>query len=295
MKQMKAGALAGYATERNSLSIEQIHSILDRGLALASSSTMAQTLATGGSALFPHTYITKCGDQIAAVAQASILACQKSGKDQILALGVLHPLSDVLLSSRQLEMEGKDMSTHPCRGIFGPDLPYNEFLKDEFSLDHFVFLLEHAAKRAGIKLPRVILRYPNLIYGDPKSLPGIDDLGQLAKESVVVATSDLCHHGTAYGLSKEQALPISKQGYDFAHQKIAENLHLLSTPNLLAYRQYCLDTLSDSLEVGQMLTHLLGPLKGAIHDLRLVDVADLFEDHPQPSWVAATLVEATKK
>lgn len=61
--------------------------------------------------------------------------------------------------------------------------------------------------------------------------------------------------------------------------------------DLLKYRSYCLETLSDSIEVGQMLNYLLGPLEGHIHDLKLIDVSDLFEGDPQPSWVAATLVE----
>lgn len=52
-----------------------------------------------------------------------------------------------------------------------------------------------------MQLPKVIIRYPNLVYGHPESLSGIEELKLLAKESIVVATSDLCHHGTAYGLS----------------------------------------------------------------------------------------------
>ena len=256
---------------------------------------MINTLSDGGSAIFPHTYITKCGDQIAAVVHASLQACQNTGKNQILLIGVLHSLTDTLTAARKREMDGINILTDQCRGIFGPGLPYEELLCKEFSLDNFIFLLEHAAKRNGMPLPKVIIRYPNLIYGQPELISGIEELKLLAKESIVVATSDLCHHGTAYGLGLDIALPISKQGYDFAHQKIEKNLRLLSGNDLLAYRQYCLDSLSDSLEVGQILNFLLGPLEGYIRNLRLVDVSDLFEENPEPSWVAATLVELKSK
>jgi hypothetical protein len=192
-------------------------------------------------------------------------------------------------------MEGMDILNDPCRGIFGPGLPREELTQKEFTLDHFPFLLEHAAKRRGVKAPRLIIRYPNLIYGQPALMSGIQELKQLAKESIVVATSDLCHHGVAYGLTRDQALGISKEGRDFAYRKIEENLRLLAGDDLLAYRRYSLEALSDSVEVGQMLRFLLGPLEGHILDLCLVDVSDLFEGNPQPSWVAAALVELRAK
>jgi hypothetical protein len=42
------------------------------------------------------------------------------------------------------------------------------------------------------------------------------------------------------------------------------------------------------------LKHLLGPLRGSILDLNLVDASDLYDGVPQPSWVAASLVELKK-
>lgn len=93
----------------------------------------------------------------------------------------------------------------------------------------------------------------------------------------------------------DKVLPVSNQGYNFAYQTIKKNLSLLCSDDLLTYRQYCLDSLSDSLEVGQMLIYLLDPLEGYIRDLKLIDVSDLFEENPQPNWVAATLVELKLK
>lgn len=292
MKKVKENASLEYAQERNSLTTEQIASILDRGIELASHTDMITSLSQGGSALFPHATILECGDQIAAVVHASLSACQKTGKNQILLIGVLHSgTTDTLKEARRREINGINIFSDRCRGIFGPGLANEDLLCKEYSLDHFIFLLQHAAQRNRVEPPQVIIRYPNLIHGKPELLAGIEELKELAKESIVVATSDLCHHGVAYGLAPHKAFPISKQGYDFAHQVIKENLRLLSGSDLLAYRQHCIDTLSDSIEVGQILNYLLGPLEGTIHDLRLIDVAYLFEEDSAPAWVAATLVE----
>lgn len=77
MNQMKENALIDYSLERDHLSLEEIYSILDKGMDLASRTDLVNSLSKGGSALFPHTYITKCGDQIAAVVHACLLGCQK--------------------------------------------------------------------------------------------------------------------------------------------------------------------------------------------------------------------------
>jgi predicted class III extradiol MEMO1 family dioxygenase len=291
LKSMKENALLDYALERKSLSLDQIDVIFNKGIELLSQTDLVTNLSEGGSALFPHTYISKCGDQIAAVVHACLDACEKTGKNQILLIGVLHSLTEPLIEARKKEMAGIDIFNDKCRGIFGSGLPNEELLNKEFSLDNFVFLLEHAAKKSGKKIPQVIIRYPNLLYGHPESISDIVELKKEVAKSIVVATSDLCHHGTAYGLKEGEAFPISQEGYDFAYHVIEDNLRLLSGDDLLSYRQYCINTLSDSLEVGQLLNYLLGPLEGYIRNLRLVDVSDLFEETPQSSWVAATLVE----
>ncbi len=80
MKSMKENALQDYSSETESLTIEQIYSILDRGMVLASQMDMIMGLSEGGGAIFPHANISKCGDQIAAVVHASLEACQTTGK-----------------------------------------------------------------------------------------------------------------------------------------------------------------------------------------------------------------------
>lgn len=292
MHSMKPQALSQYAKRRASLERAEIDLILDQGKELALQTGLIQILAEGGTALFPHSSIIKCGDQSAAAAYASIMACQKTGKNQILVLGVLHSLSNQLLEARKRELAGDDLSSEPCRGIFGPDLPGEEILSLEFSLDNFLFLAQKTAERYGLQLPKLIVRYPNLVNGNPETLPGIADLKNLASDSIVVATADLCHHGLAYG--QENALPLSEIGLEFAKNSIKDHLSYFSNQNYLLYRENCLKVKSDSKDVGQVLQYLLGPLIGKICDLRLVDVSDLFDNEPQPSWVAATLVGLEK-
>jgi hypothetical protein len=290
MFKIKDDGLARYAAEREALLPLEIDEILMRGDKLASQTTLVTTLQEGGTAIFPHTYIKKCGDQIAAVALSALKACEMSGKNQILVLGVLHHLREPLISGWNKGRAGADLTDEPTRGFFEPGPFEQEFIKHEYSLDHFMFLLAQIAKRKGQSLPKTFIVYPHLIQGKPEEIHGADKLKNIARESIVVATSDLCHHGIAYGLKREETIPVTHAD-TLARDVIEKNLSLLSGRDLFAYRQYALDTLSDSTDVGQTLQFLMGPLKGIIRDLRVVDVSFLFEKDPQPSWVAATLVE----
>ncbi len=280
-----------FAKERELLTQEEINDLLDRGLKLESQTTLTKTLSEGGSALFPHTSIRSCGDQTAAVAHACLAACQKTGKNQILLIGVLHSLTDPLRKGLYKEVDNADLSDEPCRGIFGTGLPYEVIYSEEFSLGNFLFLLDHATKRAGIESPKVIIRYANLAQGHPETLPRIEEITKIAKDSIVVATADLCHHGVSYRVPAEEALAISPEALDFAREKIDIGLKLLSKCTHLEYRDYALKSRSDSKEIGQLLMHLLGPLDSQFRDLRLVDSSFMFEGSPQPNWVAACLVE----
>jgi hypothetical protein len=288
-----------YANERALLSQEEIYSILDKGAELATQSDLTQTLASGGSALFPHCSIVACGDQVSAVVHSCLEACIHTKKNQILMIGVLHPITPILQNAARMAREGMVIG-NPCRGIFGPGLPQEELLCEEFSLDNFVFLLEHAVKRKGIPMPKILLRYPCFVFGQPDHLPGLEELRQLARESIVVATSDLFHYGTAYSYygkmtnNPDEKIPISEKGYAFARETIQKNLHLLSKGNWQEFMQYCSDTSSDGSSTRQVLTFLLGPLEGTILDLRLVDVSHFFEK-PPPNWVATALVALKPK
>lgn len=291
---MKETTFSAYAYERDCLQLSEIDELLDRGLELLSRTDLVSTLSNGGSLFFPHTSILKCGIQIAAAAFASLQACQKSGKNQILALGVLHGYKDPILPLYVREKAGENLLKDPLRRIFGHGMPYEELIAEEYSLESYLFLLRHAAMRLNMEMPKVVSRYCICVCGDPTSLSGIEDLQRIAKESIVVATADLYHHGMAYGFSKEQSMPISPEAYGLAHRIIEGSLNLMAGNDLLAFRKYCRDTLNDARDVGQILCFLLGPLKGHLRDLTLVDIEYLYEGNPKPSWVAASLVELSR-
>jgi hypothetical protein len=280
-----------YQAEREALTDAEIQEMLSRGNTLLQKTDLVDSLIHGGSALFPHASILKCGDQIAAVVQAALFAAHQSGKNKILVLGVLHSLSEEILTGRIREIRGEDVSDYPCRGIFGPNLPHEAILKREYSLDNFLFLLNHAVRLSGLPSPEIVIRFPNHVFGNAETLSGIDELGEIAKESIVVATGDLRHYGTAYGIPIQEAMPIGKKALAFAQKEIQAGLDLLQTDDLLQFRNLCYKTICDAFEVGQLLRFLLGPLEGTLHELRLVDVSDLFEGHPEPNWVATAIVE----
>jgi hypothetical protein len=282
-KNMNPLALEEYAEERKSLTKEQKEKILLGGRKW----DLSQTLKAHGSCLFPHTYLRACGEHIA----SCVHGCLDSGTDSVLLLGVLHPLSSRLFHSRCREIDNKDISKEKCWGILGPGLGHDDCWKNEFSLLNFLFLWEAEVERRGIRSPKLFIRYPCLADRHPEKLPGIDELKSIAKDSVVIGTSDLCHHGVAYGTSHEKALEISADAYLFARYSIMKSIELLKTEDYDTYYHACIETKSDSLDVGTILRYLLGPLDGHILDLQLADTASLYYGHPKPSWVAASLVE----
>ena len=79
---------------------DEILEIIERGNELLEKTTLVGSLIDGGSAFFPHCYMRQCGDQIAAVAQASLLAAEESGKNQVLVLGVVHLMTEELRAAR---------------------------------------------------------------------------------------------------------------------------------------------------------------------------------------------------
>jgi hypothetical protein len=282
MVQMKETALNDYALERESLTENEIQAILDHGRKW----NLAPILARGGSAIFPHTYIKECGHQMAAV----VHGCLNSGADRVLLLGVLHPLNDNLQLARKKEIAKMDISQENSFGVFGPGISGESAWEQEFSLDSFLFLWFEEVKRRGIRAPELIIRYPSLVNRQPDKLPGMDELKSIAKDAVVIGTSDLCHHGRAYGMNLDEVMDISPLAQYYAKHQIQKGLDLLKEGNFEAYYEHCIRSLSDSVDVGTVLRYLLGQIEGTILDLKLVDVANLFEHNPRPSWVAASLI-----
>ncbi len=283
MPPLKATAIQEYYNEADSLDEEGLLKILDAGKQW----DLSQTLQEGGSAIFPHTFIKECGHQIASV----VHSCLNSGAKTVLALGVLHALTDELLVARKQEELYEDISFNPCRGIFSPDVD-RTILRKEFSLYFFKLLWELESSRRSHPIPELVIKYPFLVNRTPDLLPGIDQLQAIAKNAVVVATADLCHYGKAYDCQKEK--PINTDSLIFAREIIQQGFEVLKTGNYQKYYDYCKTSLSDSTNSCSVLRYLLGPLQAQIHDIKLVNVASLYDASPSQSWVAATLVEMKK-
>jgi hypothetical protein len=246
---------------------------------------LAPALQAGGAIIFPHLGINACGHQIA----AAVHACLDSASERVLVLGVLHALTDELQDARVRVANGADVTQEATWGVQGPGLNRREDWQDEFSLLNFLFLWQTEIKRRGIAGPELIVRYPYLAGGRPHSLPGIEELQDIVRDAVVVATMDPFHHGIGYGEPPETALFPQAGGLDLARRRIEEGLALLKLGDYWGYNQHCVSAKSDGRDVGQVLRYLLGPLDGRILDLVWEDMAPLY-DKPSPSWVAGALV-----
>lgn len=163
-------------------------------------------------------------------------------------------------------------------------------------MDLFKILFDFEVKRRGIKPPRLIERYPSLVNRAPANLPGIQELQQIAKDSVIVATDDMCHHGLGYGVSLDSAQPIDEKGYHFAKNLIEEGYQHLKKGDYRSYFFHWMNPLAigDPTDTAIVLKYLLKDIAMKILDLKLVDVSSLFEEEISPSWVAATLVKFNK-
>ena len=252
---------------------------------------LAPVLRAGGAIIFPHATIGVCGHQVA----AAVRACLDCGADRVLVLGVLHALTQALQDARVRVAQGGNVTKEASWGIQGPGLDGREDWRNEFSLDHFLFLWQREVKQRGVIGPQLIIRYPYLAGGRPHILPGIDELLDLvhdkAQRTVVVATADPFHHGIAYGDPPESSFAPESGGLDLARCRVDEALEMLKAGDYWGYNQHCAnEAKSDARDAGQVLRYLLGPLQGRI----LVIVADdmtVAYNKPAPSWVAGALIE----
>lgn len=270
------------AQEHTRLGEEGARRLLDAGRAW----NLAPTLQAGGAVIFPHVGIEICGRQIA----AAVHACLDSGARRVLVIGVLHALTLELDEARVRVARGGDVTQEPCWGIQGPGLERRQDWRDEYSLSNFLFLWQAEVKRRGIAGPELIVRYPCLAGGRPHILPGIQELQDIVRDAVVVATMDPFHHGIGYGEPPETALYPDKGGLDLARRRIEEGLALLKVGDYWGYNQHCVSAKSDARDVGQVLRYLRGPLDGRILDLVWEDMTAMYHK-PAPSWVAGALIE----
>lgn len=254
--------------------------------------SLAKTLNCGGAAVFPHTFLSQCGYQIAAAVHAIL----DSGADQALVLGVLHPMTPALLQARIKELNEEDISGELSFGVFDPENDVHGVLSKERCLDLFQILFDLEVQRRGIKPPKLIKRFPSLVNRDPASLPGIKELQGIAKDSVIVATDDMCHHGVGYGVAPEDTYGINQEGYAFAKGLIEKGYDLLKKDDYHGYFFHWMNPLAigDPTDTTTVLKYLLGKAVPEILDLKLVDVSSLLENDLSPTWVATTLVKFNK-
>jgi hypothetical protein len=270
-----------YAAEHEALGREGTLRLLE----VARQWDLSSTLDAGGVLVFPHAGVADCGHQIAAV----VHACLDSGADRVLLVSVLHALSDELEEARVRVAQGADPTREPLRGIQGPGLPGRQDWRQDHVLISFRHFWQAETERRGIRGPEVVERYPYLAGGQPYTLPGIEELDQIARDAVVISTADAFHHGIGYGDPPEDSLYPEEGGLDLARTRIQEGIELLARGDYWGYNQHCVSAKSDARDAGQVFRYLCGPLQGQILDLTHSDAGDLY-GAPPPTWVAAALV-----
>src|SRR5712692_8220309 len=159
--------------ERSELGGKGIDRILEAGRQWK----LGRILQEGGSIVIPHAGLKVCGHQIAAAAQA----CLDSGAERVLAVGVLHALTDELQDARVRVANGADVTSEKTWGMQGSGLGGHNDWESEYSMLDFLFLIAEETKRRGVKPPEVIVRYPYLAGGRPMILPGMRELQDIVK------------------------------------------------------------------------------------------------------------------
>jgi len=279
----------GYALAYDKLGPEGIDAILERGRRWH----LAPVLKNGGLLSFPHVHLADCGPFTAAV----VHACLNTDADRILAVSVLHPFTDEMENARLRVATGASRAEdEPLRGIFGPGLEHANDTRT-WEKDHALYgfrrLLAEEAQRRGIKPPQLIERYPYLTGEHPETLPGIQELAEIAKDAVVISTADHCHHGVGYGDERQNALYFDESGIAEIRHRIEAGLTLLDEKQYLAYNRHCFEvTRSDWRDAGPVLHHLLGPLHSTVIDIIPSDFSTGIYNAPTPTWVAGALVMA---
>lgn len=246
---------------------------------------LAPVLDAGGVLVFPHAGVADCGHQIAAVAQA----CLESSTDRVLVISVLHAFSDEMEQARVRVANGEDPAQFPFWGIQGPGLAGREEWRQDHALTSFRYFMAAESSLRGVKAPHVVERYPYLAGGHPERLPGIEELGKIALDSVVVSTADPFHHGIGYGDPPENALHPHQGGLELALETVQEGIQLLERGDYWGYNQHCVRAKSDARDAGQVFRFLCGPMQGKIQDLTYSDATELYRQ-PAPTWVAAALI-----
>lgn len=250
---------------------------------------LAPTLKAGGVLVFPHAGVQDCGYQIAACVHAAL----DSGAEKVVVISVLHAFTEEMEQARRRVAAGGEPQAEATWGIQGTGLAGRE----EWRTDHALMSWRHfwnaEVKRRGLRpkqIPRVYERYPYLAGGKPESLAGINDLRELAQDAVMVSTADAFHHGIGYGDTLENSYYPNAEGLAHAQMVIEEGIAILERGDYWAYNQHCVTAKSDARDAGQVFRYLRGAMQGRVLDITYSDASALY-DQPEPTWVAAALME----
>jgi hypothetical protein len=271
-----------YARERADLGERGMAALLDRARDVE--------IPAKGALVFPHTRLAASGELAAAVARAAV----RSGRDEIVALGILHGCREADAALVRRAREGAPAARAALRRVHGPGMPNDGgYWTEEFSLDGLLALLELEAKREGRAAPRVTARYPFLVGEAPGDLPGVDDLrARVQAGALLVATADPIHHGAGYGAREEDRLPREDpQTLEFARWTIDRGFGLLASRDFGGFLRHAAEVRSDFRDTGPVLAWLIDPkqpLDVEVLDLLLVDYSDAL-GAPPPTWVAGAL------
>lgn len=242
---------------------------------------LAPVIRAGGVLVFPHISVLDCGHQTAAV----VHACLDSGVDRVVAISVLHAITDEMQDARVRVAAGEDPSRWPCWGIWGPGVSGRDEWREDHSLISFRHFWAAETRRRGIPGPQVVERYPYLAGGRPDRLPGIDELSRLAEGAAVVSTADPFHHGIGYGDPPEASYHPAEGGLELARRTIEEGIDILGRGDHWGYNQHCVRARSDARDAGQVFRYLRRVTDGRILELTYTDSSDLYRA-PKPTWVA---------
>lgn len=270
---------AYYADERARLG--------DRGLDALVRAAPELALPEQGALVFPHAKLVACGRLVAAVARAIV----RSGRDRVVALGVLHGGRERDAAAVEAARRGDEAARASLRGVHTAE---GDVATEEFSLDAIEALLAAAARVEGRRAPTLLRRYPFLVGEGARDLPGIEAIrAEIEAGAGLVATGDLVHHGVGYATPPERARSADDPATRPAVEAwIREGLGALARGDTAAFLAAAEATRSDFRDAGPTLAALLGAgdvaLEVRLLGLELVGYGDVLEA-PDPTWVGAAL------
>jgi hypothetical protein len=273
-----------YAREREAMSDVDLDALFDRAPRIE--------FPSRGAIVFPHTKLRESGHLVAAAARAAVA----SGRDTILALGVLHGGREQDAEIVRAARAGDARAIRDLRAVHGSGAPHDHGVwTEEFSLDNFTALVSVAANKLGLRQPHLIARYPFLVGIHPHDIPGLDELRSILDAgAALVATTDPVHHGVGYGTPPDQCLRRDDpQTVATARRWVREALGQLSLHQSEQFLEQAHRVRSDFRDVGLVLAALLGRgFASDVVDLMQVDYADVLECD-EPTWVTAALARVT--